>query len=49
RCNSEFRGLDNENHSYFDLEVHERHRQQAARLAELQAIPGEPPGSSQET
>ena len=49
RCNSEFRGLDNENHSYFDLEVHERHRQQAARLAELQSLPGESPGSSQET
>ncbi|MCP3693275.1 MAG: hypothetical protein GY917_13835 [Planctomycetaceae bacterium] len=49
RCNSEFRGLSGENHSHFDLELHERYRQQAARLAELQAFPGEPPGSSQKT
>ena len=49
RCNSEFRGLNSENHSYFNLEVHERHRQQAARLTELRALPGELPGSSKGT
>ncbi len=49
RCNSEFRGLHSENHSYFNLEVHERHRQQTARLAELQVLPGELPGSSKGT
>ena len=35
RCHSQSRGLATENHQPFDLEVHERHRQQAARLAEL--------------
>lgn len=35
RCHCQCRGLDTENHHHFDLEVHERHRQQAARLAEL--------------
>ena len=34
RCHSQSRGLATENHQNFDLEVHERHRQQAARLAE---------------
>lgn len=34
-CRSEYRGVaDLEQHEPFDLEVHERHRQQAARLAE---------------
>lgn len=35
RCHSQSRGLATENHQIFDLEVHERHRQQTARLAEL--------------
>ena len=49
RCHSEFRGLSTENYQHFDLEVHERHRQQAARLAELPASPNEISGSSKGT
>lgn len=37
RCESEYRGLDGlDDHQSFDLEVHERHRQQAARLREAE-------------
>ena len=32
RCHAEYRGTNDEDHGAFDLEVHERHRQQAARL-----------------
>lgn len=49
RCNSEFRGLHTESHSHFDLEVHERHRQQTARLAKLQVTAEKLPGSSKGT
>jgi DNA-directed RNA polymerase subunit RPC12/RpoP len=38
RCHAEYRGLDEEkDYSPFDLEIHERYRQQAARLAEAEA------------
>ena len=38
RCHSELRGLDglDTDHNAFDLEVHERHRQQAARLRQAE-------------
>ena len=49
RCHSQSRGLATENHQYFDLEVHERHRQQAARLAELSVAPDKLPGAPKET
>ena len=49
RCNSEFRNLKTENYQHFDLEVHERHRQQAARLAAVQTIPDDLSGSSKGT
>ena len=38
RCNSELRGLEGlDEHDPFDLEVHERHRQQTARLKQAEA------------
>ena len=38
RCHAEYRGLVGlDGHNHFDLEVHERYRQQAARLAEASA------------
>jgi hypothetical protein len=38
RCHAEYRGLpDLEGHAPFSLEVHERHRQQLARLAQAEA------------
>ena len=49
RCHSQSRGLATENHQHFDLEVHERHRQQAARLAESSVAPDQLPGSPKET
>ena len=37
RCHAEFRGLLGlEAHNHFDLEIHERYRQQAARLADAE-------------
>lgn len=37
-CHAEYRGLgDKEGYAPFDLEIHERHRQQAARLAQAAA------------
>lgn len=38
RCHAEYRGVaEEEGYAAFDLEVHERHRQQAARLADAAA------------
>jgi len=38
RCGAMYRGFDNiEEHGAFDLEIHERHRQQVARLSQLEA------------
>ena len=38
RCKAEYRGLSGlEEHAAFDLETHEKHRQQLARLAERQS------------
>jgi DNA-directed RNA polymerase subunit RPC12/RpoP len=38
RCHAEYRGLDDDKeYSPFDLEIHERFRQQAARLADAEA------------
>ena len=38
RCGAMYRGFDNrEDHGAFDLETHERHRQQVARLKQLEA------------
>lgn len=49
RCHSQSRGLATENHQYFDLEVHERHRQQSARLAELAVTNDQLPEAPKET
>ena len=40
RCGAMYRGFENiEEHGAFDLETHERHRQQVARLKQLEARP----------
>lgn len=41
RCQAQYRGVPGlENHSGFDLETHEKHRQQKIRLAEAQQAAG---------
>ncbi len=41
RCQAQYRGISGlENHSGFDLETHEKHRQQKIRLAEQQQAAG---------
>jgi DNA-directed RNA polymerase subunit RPC12/RpoP len=40
RCQAQYRGVAGlDDHGGFDLETHEKHRQQLARLAEAQAVP----------
>lgn len=40
RCQAQYRGVEGlERHSGFELETHERHRQQLARIAELEKRP----------
>jgi len=39
RCYAEYRSVSQSEHTAFDLEVHERHRQQAARLKDHQHEP----------
>ena len=39
RCHAEYRGVSEEEHTAFDLEIHERYRQQAARLKEYEHEP----------
>jgi hypothetical protein len=44
RCHSEYRDVQGlEQHPLFRLDVHERYRQQAARLAETPSSQGSPP------
>ena len=43
RCHAQYRDVANlEDHEAFDLETHEKHRQQAARLASLAGAPSGP-------
>jgi hypothetical protein len=47
RCHAQYRGLPSlQDQAGFSLEIHEKHRQQVARLRSAAAsTPGEPPGS----